>query len=188
MCHRFEPGPDVDLIEVSHNGYAFMTDPVFHLRRVIALKPGVWLIDDVLTGVGDHTYRLSFNFPPQRLEADARAPGAYVYHGERVKARLLPLITEGLAARVLHGSTHPKGGWVSYGYGAKVPAPQVIYTRCGPAPARFVTAVVHEGQGEVRVADADADGLALALEVRSGAKMWRVALGGAAQGWSVSWD
>ncbi|MBN1640981.1 MAG: alginate lyase family protein [Anaerolineae bacterium] len=185
-CHRFEPGPEVDLVEVSHNGYASMADPVFHLRRVIAFKPGVWLIDDVLTGVGDHVYRLSFNLAPRRLEADAGSPGAYVYHGERVHVRISPLIAEGVTARVLEGSLHPKGGWVSYGYAVKVPAPQLIYTQTGSAPARFVTAVVHEGRGEVRVEETE--GLGLALAVRSGERAWRVTLGDAAQGWRVSWE
>ena len=150
FLHRFEPGDDVDFIEVSHNGYAFIDDPVFHLRRVLAFKPGVWLIDDVLTGVGDHTYQLSFNFPPRQLAADASVPGSYVYHGERIKARVQPILHEGLTARVLEGSLKPKGGWVSYGYAVKVPAPQLLYTASGPVPTRFLTAIVHEGAGDVQ--------------------------------------
>ncbi len=27
--------PEYDVVEVSHNGYAFMDQPVFHMRRVI---------------------------------------------------------------------------------------------------------------------------------------------------------
>ncbi len=63
FCHRFEPGPDVDIVEVSHNGYAFMEEPIFHLRRVIWFKPGIWLVDDVLTGVGSHTIISPSTFP-----------------------------------------------------------------------------------------------------------------------------
>ncbi len=152
-CHRFETGPDVDLVAVSHNGYAFLDQPVFHLRRVIWFKPGVWLVDDVLTGLGSHAYHLSFNFPPRPLEADIRVPDAYVYHGERIRVRLLPMLREGVSSRVLKGSTEPKGGWVSYGYAVKVPAPQLIYTKAGPAPTRFVTAILQEGTGEARRED-----------------------------------
>jgi hypothetical protein len=184
-CHRFEPGPEVDLIEVSHNGYAHMEDPIFHMRRVIAFKPGVWLIDDVLTGLGGHEYRLSFNFPPRQLDPVQDTPLAYLYRGERVNARIVPLIAGGLAARVLEGSLHPKGGWVSYGYSVKVPAPQLIYSRSGPAPARFLTAVVHGGQGEVQVDAMDLTGGA--LSVRSGDRTWQVTLGGEAEGWTASW-
>ncbi|MBN1579557.1 MAG: alginate lyase family protein [Anaerolineae bacterium] len=187
FCHRFEPGPDVDLIEVSHNGYAFMEQPVFHLRRVIWFKPGVWLIDDVLTGTGNHTYNLSFNFAPRRLRADDRVPGAYIYHGDRVRMSLLPLLRQGLQSRVLEGSLVPKGGWVSFGYAVKIPAPQLIYTRVGPAPARFLTALVREDKGEVHRED-EGDDLAIVLGVNSGNKIWRVTFGGETQQWRVGWQ
>jgi len=186
FCHRFEPGPEVDLIEVSHNGYAAIEEPVFHRRRVLWFKPGVWLVDDLLTGVGSHTYDLSFNFAPRPLTVDGEAPHAFRYQGERVRVRLLPLLNEGLQARALKGSLAPKGGWVSYGYGVKVPAPQVIYTRTGPLPARFVTAVIWEGRGEVQVEDGEGE-LGLGLAVRSGAKSWRLTLGGPAQDWALDW-
>jgi hypothetical protein len=181
FCHRFEPGPEVDLVEVSHNGYAFMNEPVFHLRRVLWFKPGVWLVDDVLTGLGSHTYDLSFNFPPRRLEADGSAAGAYVYHGERIKIRLLPLLSEGLTARVLEGSIAPKGGWVSYGYAVKVPAPQLIYTQAGPTPARFLTAIVLDGAGEVK---REGTGGAITLTVRSAGRSWTVTFGEEAVQWA----
>jgi heparinase II/III-like protein len=187
FCHRFEPGPDVDLIEVSHNGYAFMEEPVFHLRRVLWFKPGVWLVDDVLTGAGCHRYRLSFNFAPGELAADDDTPGAYVYAGDRVRVRMAPLLGEDLSARVLVGSTAPKGGWVSYGYGVKVPAPQVTYSRSGPAPARFLTALVREGS-EVVCDGAAAEAWARAVTVRSGGRAWRVVFGGEADGWEVGWE
>ena len=187
FCHRFEPGAEVDLVEVSHNGYAFMDEPVFHLRRVLWFKPGVWLVDDVLTGLGRHAYHLSFNFPPRRLAADTRTSGSYIYTGEQVKIAIMPLLRDGLSSRVLEGSTAPKGGWVSYGYAVKAPAPQLIYTQVGATPARFLTAIVQDGQGEVRREDAG-DGAAIMLAVRSGDKVWRVALGGEAEGWAISWE
>ncbi|MBN1935199.1 MAG: alginate lyase family protein [Anaerolineae bacterium] len=185
--HRFESGPDVDLIEVSHNGYAFMEEPIFHLRRVIWFKPGVWLVDDVLTGLGCHTYDLSFNFPPRPLQADDRALGAFIYHGERVKVRLMPLLHAGLKACVLEGSLAPKGGWVSYGYAVKIPAPQLIYTQVGPAPARFLTAIVREGKGEVRP-EGKEEQSELALTVISANKTWHVTVAGEARQWAISWD
>jgi hypothetical protein len=185
FCHRFEPGAEVDLIEVSHNGYAFMEEPVYHLRRVLWFKPGVWIVDDVLTGMGSHTYRLSFNFPPRRLEVDDSLARGYVYQGERVVVRLAPLLDEGLEARVLEGSTDPVGGWVSYGYAVKEPAPQLIYTKRGPVPVRFLTAIVQEGCGEVEAIERDAD--ACVLGVGSGGRRWRASFGDEAQGWSVTW-
>jgi hypothetical protein len=114
-------------------------------------------------------------------------PGAYVYHGERVRVQVLPLLREGLQSRVLEGSLAPKGGWVSYGYAVKVPAPQLIYTQSGPAPTRFLTALIREGQGDVQREDGQ-DGGSIALGIESGDKAWRVTLGGEAQQWTVGWE
>jgi hypothetical protein len=64
----FDSTEAVDLVEVSHNAYAYMKEPVFHMRRVIWLKPGLWIVDDVLTGIGNHNYKLYFNFAPGILK------------------------------------------------------------------------------------------------------------------------
>ncbi len=81
FCHRFETTRRYDAVELSHNGYAFMEEPVFHLRRVIFIKPSVWLVDDLLTGVGDHEYRLTFNFAPGRPRARRGRGGRVPLHG-----------------------------------------------------------------------------------------------------------
>jgi hypothetical protein len=137
--------------------------------------------------LGSHTYNLSFNFPPQRLEADEAAPGTHIYNGERVKVRIVPLLHEGLTSRVLKGSTAPKGGWVSYGYAVKTPAPQLIYTQVGATPARFLTAIVQDGRGEVRRESAEG-GSGIALAVRSGGRSWRVKFRHEAAQWAFAWE
>ena len=153
FCHRFEATQRIDCVEISHNGFAFLPEPVFHLRRVVHFKPDLWLVDDVLTGLGCHHYNLYFNFAPGRLQA-ASTPGgaegsdlsgggsdtgAFVFTGKRVVVRCEALLTEGLQAEVRMGQTEPKGGWISYAYSVKEPAPQLVYTRTGPPPARFIT-------------------------------------------------
>ena len=45
----------------------------------------------------------------------------------------------------LEGSEEPIGGWVSYGYSLRVPAPQLQLTCEGPAPFRCVTVIAPEG-------------------------------------------
>ena len=45
----------------------------------------------------------------------------------------------------LHGSEDPIGGWVSYGYSLRVPAPQLQLCTAGPAPFRNVTVIAPEG-------------------------------------------
>jgi len=97
----------------------------------------------------------------------------------------MPVLLDGLESRVLEGSLKPKGGWVSYSYAVKVPAPQLLYTKSGPVPTRFLTAVIHEGAGNVHREASDDD--AIHLTVSSGGKTWRVTFGGEAEQWAVAW-
>ena len=46
---------------------------------------------------------------------------------------------------MLEGSEDPIGGWVSYGYSRRIPAPQLQLCRTGRAPLRVVTVIAPEG-------------------------------------------
>jgi len=176
FCHRFESSPKIDLVELSHNGYAFLPEPVFHLRRVIYFKPGLWLIDDVLTGVGAHEYRLCFNFAIGQLNAVDGDPETFVYSGNRVRVRCLPLLRQGLSAQVLLGNLDPKGGWVSRAYSRKTAAPQLIHKKGGTLPARFVTALYREQMGSAALIEASGIDR-LEIELESGGHLWNAILG-----------
>ena len=174
FCHRFDPSPSVDVIEVSHNGYAFLPEPVFHLRRVLFFKPGLWLVDDVVSGLGEHEYRLCFNFAPGLLETIDGDPDAYAYAGRGSRIRCRPLLKQGLTTEVLEGSADPKGGWVSFAYSEKTPIPQLMHVRQGAAPARFVTVLHKDGSGATLV---ESDGLnRVDVEVESEGRNWDVIL------------
>lgn len=43
------------------------------------------------------------------------------------------------------GNENPIGGWVSYGYAQKEPAPQLVYEKTCEVPVRFVTIIAKEG-------------------------------------------
>lgn len=178
FCHRVESTPSLDVVEVSHNGYAFLSEPVFHVRRVFFFKPGLWLIDDLVTGSGCHDLRLSFNFAPGRLDPDGEDPHAYLYIAGSIRMRCRPLLTQELSTQLLVGSLEPKGGWVSFAYSQKVPAPQLLHHRRAEIPARFVTVLHQEGSGAA-VVDAGAadrpEGLRLDLD--SGGRFWSLTLG-----------
>lgn len=176
FCHRFESSPKIDLVEVSHNGYAFLPEPVFHLRRVFYFKPSLWLIDDVITGLGAHEYRLCFNFAPGQLDAIDGDPETYIYSGNRVRVRCLPLLKQGLSTEMLVGSLEPKGGWVSYAYSKKIATPQLIHKKEGRVPARFVTALYQEQRGSAVLTDSKGIDR-LEIELDSGGHLWNVILG-----------
>ena len=176
FCHRIKSSELFDLIEVSHNGYAFLPNPVFHLRRVIYFKPGLWLIDDILTGLGDHEYRLCFNFAPGNLAVVDGDASTYCYTGKNVRMICLPLLKQGLSTEMLEGNLDPKGGWISFAYSEKVPTPQLIYKKHGTTPGRFLTALYQEGQGSAVLAGSEGTDL-LQVEVKSGGNEWNLQLG-----------
>ena len=141
FLHRFEEREDYAIIDVSHNGYVFTSDPIYHRRRVIRLEKDLVLIDDQVTGLGlqDHDMRLMFNFAPGRLEGCGEE---YVYEtGSGRKYRMLVSSDAGMKTYVLCGSEDPIGGWVSYGYSLRVPAPQLTCSYAGKAPFRQITVI-----------------------------------------------
>jgi hypothetical protein len=175
FCHRFESSPELDLVEVSHNGYAFLPEPVFHLRRVFYFKPCLWVIDDVLTGMGEHDYRLCFNFAPGRLEPVDNEPESFTYFGSEIKVRCVPLLRQEMTTEILEGQTEPKGGWASYAYSEKFPIPQLIYGKKGTVPIRFVTAFYPENRGIIElVGEGTID--EIRLEIENDRQRWNAML------------
>ena len=71
FCHAFERKDDLLLMDISHNGYVFTEDPIFH-RRKVAFIPSleVAIIIDHVTGVGsmDHDLRFIWNFASEQVE------------------------------------------------------------------------------------------------------------------------
>ena len=160
-CHRADDNTNLACVDLSHNGWSFLDEPVFHRRRVLWLKPDIWLVDDMVTGSGTHDFALCFNFAEGTLDA----VGDSLTHRFKTRDTVItcqPLITEGLSAEVFEGSEDPKAGWISYGYSIKHPIPQLMFTRTGSTPQRFITAffpkevaaiesVQHGRSGEIEV-------------------------------------
>ena len=139
-CHHFEETEEYQLIDISHNGYAFMEDPIFHRRRVVALPGDIFIIDDQITGLAmeEHDFNLYFNFAPGTLTPQ----GKNDWHYTTVKGTNYRIVTLGdVESGILVGSEDPIGGWVSYGYPIRQPIPQLRLTKHGKAPQRFVTVI-----------------------------------------------
>ena len=145
FLHRFEENDQFAVIDVSHNGYVFTDDPVFHRRLAIRLEKDVYVLDDRITGPGfaDHDFRLTFNFAPGKLTGEGRV---YQYETPRGRAYTFTAACDAeLHPVVLEGSENPPGGWVSYGYSLRVPCPQLQLKRQGKAPFRCITVIAPAG-------------------------------------------
>ncbi len=149
-CHEFGRKGGYDIIDISHNGYAFMDDPVFHRRRVIRLEGDVFIIDDQLTGLGkaSHDLRLYFNFAPGKLDAAVHTVSQirYVYTTEKqTHFNFVSSCSVHENAVMLYGSEDPKGGWISYYYPQRISAPQLYLHTSEKIPLRFITVITPEG-------------------------------------------
>ena len=58
-----------DYAQCTNNCYQRLADPVDMTRRVLFLKPGLWLVFDNFVGRGDHRYSQFFGFADKQVEA-----------------------------------------------------------------------------------------------------------------------
>ena len=145
FLHRFEENEQYALIDVSHNGYVFTEDPVYHRRLAVRLEKDLYVLDDRVTGLGrtEHDFRLSFNFAPGSLTEDG---ADWIYETPKGRRYRFQAVSDAETRPVLlEGSEDPIGGWVSYGYSLRVPAPQIQLRRIGKAPFRVITVIAPEG-------------------------------------------
>lgn len=60
-----------DYAEAQNTGYFRLTDPVSMTRRLLYIKPGIWLIFDAFTAKEQHKYSQFFNFADRQVKADS---------------------------------------------------------------------------------------------------------------------
>jgi len=62
-----------DYGEAENTGYKRLEDPVYMKRRMLFLKPNMWLIFDSFSAKGSHTYSQYFNFPNDKVQIKNQA-------------------------------------------------------------------------------------------------------------------
>ena len=150
MCNEFTVNDEYSLVDMSHNAYCYLNDPVFHRRKLILLPQSVAIIADFVQGEGeeDHDFRIMFNY--ERGKLDLVKEGASFETLKGTKFSQVYSSSVDMTPSILSGSLEPKGGWISYGYPVKVPRPQLILSYNGKAPFSFVTAIAPENT-DVRI-------------------------------------
>lgn len=146
--HAFTDTPQMQLIDISHNGYAYMDDPMFHRRRVFRFPGDIFVIEDRLTGIcrHDHDIRLYYNFYFGSLAALGKGQFSYTsVNGNPYDVSIAS--DRQFTSRILCGSEDPIGGWYSGGYMWKKPIPQLIIKQEGRAPLVLITILQPEGAG-----------------------------------------
>jgi hypothetical protein len=131
----------IDLVDAEHDAYPGLT----HRRRVIVLKPDVFVIVDDLVGEGDHAFELTFQFAPIEVTLGAAMSARAITPGGRA-LWVIPVTTTSMKAEIVIGRTSPARGWVSADYGRRAAAPALIYSARSPLPARIVTVLAAQPQ------------------------------------------
>ena len=143
MVHQFTSDTDKKIMDISHNGYVYMDDPVFHRRQVVLLPgKGVCVICDYISGEGrcDHDLRLYWNFArPTGKMSDKDV----LYTTDRGREYRLSYAAsdDDWNGVLLTGSEDPKGGWASFGYPVRVPVSQFSLRKNGKADSVVITVI-----------------------------------------------
>jgi len=136
--HHWESTEGFDAAEASHDAYRRLADPVVHRRRVLFVKPGYWVVVDVLAGRAEHAVELRFQFAPIEVTVGPDLwARARVSEGRGLLIK--PFASASLKGEVHEGDLVRMQGWVSPDYGRRRPAPALTYSAVTRLPLRIMT-------------------------------------------------
>lgn len=155
LCHSFGEVEGLKVIDLSHNGYAYLPDPVFHRRKLIQVPGSRAVLIDYVEGPAseNHDFRLMYNFNSKDVTLSDKHVD-YVSRGG-VEFEMDFVSSVGFASSLLCGSEDPKGGWISYGYPVREPIGQVTMAYGGKAP--FLAATIVKAKGDTASVSIDGD-------------------------------
>ena len=165
--HRFDRSDSYLLMDISHNGYVYMDDPIFHRRKVaFLLGSKATIIVDHVTGLGkaDHDIRFVWNFASNNLVQKHQARAVFttdkgsvfnkytIATHRQTRTSILKRDSTAFIAKedkqwksfLYCGSEDPKGGWISYGYPVRESRGQIQDCFNMRAPMMVVTVIAFE--------------------------------------------
>ena len=105
-----------DYAEATNYAYNRLEDPVSTKRRILFLKPDVWLIVDSFNGKESHTYTQNFIFPNDKITKD-------------LDGLLTTYTTDNLRIRPLKNvDITLNDGWFSSEYNLKTPSKKAVFS------------------------------------------------------------
>ncbi len=143
--NRWLTAENYDFLDAEHDGYARLKNPVIHRRRIYFDKE-YWIIQDMLSGEGGYKHRfdLYFHFAPMELKVRDKLV-IETDNKNEANIMVVPLEIEGIEMKI-------EKGWVSYGYGKKIGAPVVKYSKNSSAPMNFST-LIYPYKGYIEIED-----------------------------------
>jgi len=155
--HAFRRGNGFLYMDMSHNGYVFTDDPIYHRRKVLFLTESEsTVIVDHVSGPAfkDHDMRFIWNFATTHViqldnrtaEYTAKDGSVFVKRSvssskEQVSCELFSKRKDAWQSNLFCGSENPKAGWVSYGYPVREPIAQIQDCLHTSVPITMVTVI-----------------------------------------------
>lgn len=110
-------------------------------REIFYAKPDYWVLHDVITGSGDHTYEVLFHWlPPNNVEVHDQTKVCYSANANRPNLAIYPVDAD-VQTELLRGWQQslldpysPRQGWFSPGFQQVDPSPCTVIRRRGFAP------------------------------------------------------
>ncbi len=130
---RWVSSGGMDFLAASYNGY----EGVSHRRSIVFVKPGYWVLSDIVTGEGSRTCDQNWHFNEDAgLLEDAAAKSVRTSYREGGNLLMLPASVEGLDPQPKKFFIARGGGAVAAGTG-EVESTGWRYSRSGKLPALF---------------------------------------------------
>jgi asparagine synthase (glutamine-hydrolysing) len=119
------PGGQIGLLELEHDGYERLADPVTHRRTVVQLGPEHWLVADELMAAAQHDYRLHWLFADTPADFDAET-GRLTLTSKGLPYSAQVLATEGLGLSLARAEKESARGWYAPRYQHLAPALSLV--------------------------------------------------------------
>jgi hypothetical protein len=132
--NEWQANDGIDIVDAQHSAYAGVT----HRRRVMLIKPGVFIVIDNLIGQGRRSFELTFQFAPMEVALISSTTARATTPNGR-SLWIMPFASTPLKAEIVTGRVNPIRGWVSADYGQRTPAPALVYSAQTQLPATIVT-------------------------------------------------
>ncbi|MBD3182582.1 heparinase [Candidatus Poribacteria bacterium] len=137
---KWETKAEYDFLDVQHNGYTRLSDPVIHNRKIFFHKKrDYWLIQDLLVNPDmrensfekEHKGRFYLHFAPMNIDNDPNNPLFLI----ATSSDNTGIIIHSLGNDEMDFSVEQ--GWLSLRYGEKIPSPIICYEKSGKLPLSF---------------------------------------------------
>lgn len=140
-----EKGGEI-FIQASHNGYSALKEPVIHKRTLLYFNKTGFVVKDVFSGEGLHTFELNFHLHSDTVCNEEDEWLVIDNQGERIFLKLL----RNHSFKFYSGEENPPFGWYSPAYGVKMKSGVLSCLIEGaPEDVSFMTAIGTEAPLEI---------------------------------------